>query len=144
MNQPLKLDGFHKLLLATGQIQFLGSTLNDVIKDKILIVYELKKAPGNVGPEGMKAIQDGLDANIEQMKEFSERATQLMSDIADTLNDCDVVTEIDQRITKVPFEVLVHGMDEVENDYLPDSPDAPSISEKDGKIHVDFGTFGMP
>jgi hypothetical protein len=35
-------------------------------------------------------------------------------------------------------------VEEPEAPQLPDAADAPSISEKDGIIHVDFGTFGMP
>ena len=86
-----KLDSFKKILLATGQINYLASAIQEVI-------------------EGSKMNEDVISA-------ISGGLASIMEMLAEIANDHDFTLPIDERISRVPFEILLHDMDDVESDY---------------------------
>ncbi len=40
-----------------------------------------------------------------------------MEDMGNLINGQDCICHIDERVSKVPFEIIIHGMDDTEKDY---------------------------
>lgn len=105
-----KLESFAKILLATGQINYMAASLEGVTKDyRLLSTTEATK--------GEKFIRDGLIEKEKMLKKVSDHLNVIMENLADFLNNRDCVCVIDSRISKVPFEILIDGMDDPNKDY---------------------------
>ena len=100
-----KLDPFKKILLATGQINYLSSTIQEVIEGAK--IYEVM--------DGI--ISDRVEAQRETLDQAAKELTSIMETLAEIANGQDFVLPIDERISRVPFEILLHDMDDVEMDY---------------------------
>lgn len=100
-----KLDAFRKILIATGQINYLAANMSEVNSQMKLLCDE-----HGYHKEGIKARDEMLDSVVEKLSD-------IMEDMAELLNGQDAVCEIDIRVSSVPFEILRHGKDEVDTNY---------------------------
>lgn len=100
-----KLDSFSKILVATGQINYLASCINSVNT-------AIKMIPDEKGVH-----TDSIKDRDDILTEAADKLAAIMEDLADLMNDQDFAQTIDVRLTKAPFGVLLHGMDETEVEY---------------------------
>lgn len=99
-----RLDNFSKILLATGQINFVANTLKSVINGyKTLPVTDFSKT----------AISD----HEEKLAGVLGELTMTLQSLADYMNDGSMVCQIDERVSSAASEILFFDMDEVETDY---------------------------
>jgi hypothetical protein len=101
----MKLDSLSKILIATGQINYMAASIDSV-------------------NEQMKFLQDkegfhkeGIEAKDELLKEVVSDLSEIMEKMGNLINNQGCICHIDQRVAKVPFNVLIHNMDECEEDY---------------------------
>lgn len=94
----MKLDSFNKILIATAQINYMAASLEGVRKDYIFL-----KMPNE---ELDKALSDALSG-----------LSRVMEDLGDYINETDSICEIDVRVSKAPFDIIIHGKDEVDELY---------------------------
>lgn len=104
----MKLDSFHKILIATGQINYMAASLDSVNS-------EIKTIPD---PQGVH--RDGIEDRKKALAETVEKLTVVMNNLGDCINRWDCLCEIDQRVAKVPFEIMVEGKDETDELYEED------------------------
>jgi len=100
-----KLDSFSKILIATGQINYLASQIN-------MTNIAIKSVPDELGWRA-----EGIKDRDEALAETVMKLSDIMQELADLMNNQDFTQEIDARITKAPFEILIHGMDDVTTEY---------------------------
>lgn len=100
-----KLDSFSKILIATGQINYMASMINGV-NEQMKFIHDEK---------GIHAA--GIKEKDEKLSEVVEKLSAIIDDMGNLINSHDCVCEIDERVSKVPFEILIHGMDDTETDY---------------------------
>lgn len=107
--KPQRLDAFSKILLATGQINWMANSLNGVIADYRMVTSASDGKSQNLIKEFLKDKEAFMDEVVGAL-------SKIMEDLGDYLNNGDMVSEIDIRVGKAPFDIL-HGKDEVERDY---------------------------
>ncbi len=100
-----KLDSFKKILLATGQINYLASAIQEVIEGS------------KMNEDVISAISDRAEAQKDALNQAVGGLASIMEMLAEIANDHDFTLPIDERISRVPFEILLHDMDDVESDY---------------------------
>lgn len=99
-----KLDSFSKILLATGAINYMAASLNSVTQQIAFI-------PKNVSETAAESVirnNAELDKVLVALKDTMENFGNFMDGI-----DC--VCPIDVRIYEVPFDIILHGNDNVED-----------------------------
>jgi hypothetical protein len=89
-----KLDSLSKILIATGQINYMAASIDSV-------------------NEQIKMIPD----KQELLAEVVTKLGAIMEDMGNLINGQDCICHIDERVSKVPFEIIIHGMDDTEKDY---------------------------
>jgi hypothetical protein len=102
------LDSLSKIIIATGQINYMAVSIDSV-------------------NEQMKFIPDEKGYHSEVIKQFDEalsdtvgKLAEIMEDLGNLINGRDAICHIDTRVAKVPFEIIVAGMDDCEKDYEDD------------------------
>ncbi|MFC0182543.1 hypothetical protein SAMN04515674_101499 [Pseudarcicella hirudinis] len=110
-NNNAKLDAAAKILIATGQIQYLAHNLSNMLQ--ALVIERAYSDPFGSTSHIIKKGEDLLNSSVE-------RLTHVFEDMSLFMDEWDRSLEIDKRVIQVPFEILVHDMDEVHNPYLPD------------------------
>jgi hypothetical protein len=101
-----KLNNLSKILIATGQINYMASS-----------IYDVNQQMKFSGLDKKDAHKEGVEAKDELLEDVVERLAGIMEDLGNLINAHDCVCHIDERVSKVPFEIVVHGMDDVEADY---------------------------
>lgn len=97
---PQRLDNFSKIILATGTINYLASSIEGVNA-------QMKMIKG----DGFKELTGKLDDDLE-------KATKLLTEVMEVLgNSLPETCSIDQYVTTPAFMVVMHGHDEVEGDF---------------------------
>ena len=104
-----KLDAFSKILIATGQINYMAASINGVNE-------QMKFIPDKDGIH-----KDGIKAKDDLLDEVVEKLGLIMEDMGNLINSHDCICTIDERVGKVPFEIIVHKMDDTEIDYEADA-----------------------
>lgn len=66
------------------------------------------------------ALIDGIKSHEAILESAVERLTPILEDMSNYLNGCNAVTKLDERILGPGNEVVLLGMDELENDYQKD------------------------
>ena len=102
---PQRLDSFSKILIATGQINYMASSIDGVNN-------QMKFIPDK---QGFHA--DGIKEKDEVLAEVVQDLRAVMNKLGNLINNCDCICSIDMRVAKVPFEIIESGMDECENEY---------------------------
>ncbi len=100
-----KLDYFSKILLATGQINYMASIVDGVNN-------EIKWLPNQDG-----ILSAGISEREEVLKSIVDDLTNTLEKLGDLMNGQDMCKPIDERITAPAFHILVHGEDELETEY---------------------------
>lgn len=100
-----KLDAFNKILIATGTINYMASALNGVNE-------QIKSIP-----EGFEILEKGIKERDRAINRTLKRLCNTIEELGNFLDSRDCVCTIDQRVYKEPLRILLHGMDEVQNDY---------------------------
>lgn len=96
-----RLDTFNKILLATGTINYMASALNGVTQTVAHI------STSQIAIESVGRNKEELDKVLGSLK-------NVMESFGNYLDGIDCVCPIDQRIYEVPFDIIIHGNDEVE------------------------------
>ena len=100
-----KLDSLSKIIIATGQINYMAnsiSTVNEQIK------FILDK-------DGFH--RDGIEARTTVLLDTVVKLGFIMEELGNFINDTDCICHIDERVAQVPFEIIIQGMDDCEIDY---------------------------
>ena len=100
-----KLDSFSKILVATGQINYMAASINGVNE-------QMKFVPDTNGYH-----KDGIKAKDDLLDEVVVKLGAIMEDMGNLINGHDCICTIDERVGRVPFEIIVHQMDDTETDY---------------------------
>ncbi|MBO9657521.1 MAG: hypothetical protein J7527_01725 [Chitinophagaceae bacterium] len=101
----MKLDSLSKILLATGQINYLSASIDGVNE-------QIRMLPDENGFHA-----GGIQERDELLADVAVRLAGIMEDIGNLINDQDCLCPLDARVTKVPFEICVLGMDDTEEQY---------------------------
>jgi len=101
-----KLDNQSKILLATAQIAFMTKTIESARVNLISGSPEKDSVPGKLAADH----EEFLNSIVAEL-------SVLMEEIGDHMNGHDMICRIDERISAAPFAILVHGQDDVEEDY---------------------------
>lgn len=104
-----KLDQLSKILLATGTINYLATSMFCVNKDMKYLVHR--------HPETEKVHGGGIKEKDEVLDEVIGKLTEVMELLGNTLSNCDAVCPLDQYVTTPAFQVVVHGNDNPEGDF---------------------------
>ena len=102
--QTEKLDSFNKILLATGTINYMASSVENV----------------RVQCERMtlsKNAQEITKENGELLDEIVNDLKAVMEKLGNFINATDGICAIDQYVTTPAFIVVVNGNDDVEGDF---------------------------
>lgn len=109
-----KLDNFSKVLLATSVIQHMYNSIHCVNRDMRLIHHNMSGSESTIAKQS-------LERGIKEREAFLNRKLKQLNKIVEELgnhmNNTDVISAIDVRITQAPMEILLHGMDDVEEEY---------------------------
>lgn len=108
----MKLDSLSKILIATGQINYMAATI-----DAVTIPLEC------MGDDSMIK-REMMQGNHDVLKEAVQDLSEIMEKIGNYINNRDIICAIDVRVSKVPFEILISGMDDTNNDYEPVSAES--------------------
>ena len=100
-----KLDSLSKILVATGQINYMAASINGANE-------QLKFLPDKEG-----FMKEGIKEMDEFLNEVVVKLSSVLEDMGNLINARDCICHIDTRVSKVPFEILIQGMDDVEYDY---------------------------
>jgi len=100
-----KLDSLSKIIIATGQINNMAVSIDSVNE-------QMKFIPDKEGVH-----KDGIESKSEVLAETVVKLTAIMEELGDLINNHDCICHLDTRVSKVPFEILLHGMDDCEQDY---------------------------
>lgn len=101
----MKLDSLSKILIATGQINYMAASIDSVNE-------QIKFIPDENGFH-----KDGIKEKDECLSDVALRLAAIMEDMGNLINSWDCICHIDERVSKVPFEILIHGEDDTEKDY---------------------------
>ena len=100
-----KLDSLSKILIATGQINYMAASIDSVNE-------QIKMIPDK---QGFHA--DGIKERDELLAKVVTKLGAIMEDMGNLINSQDCICHIDVRVSKVPFEIIIHRMDDTEKDY---------------------------
>jgi predicted KAP-like P-loop ATPase len=100
-----KLDSFNKILLATGTINYLASSINGLNEQ----IKMLKDGDG--------AFKKGIEHRDAALAEAVEDLKKVMNKLGDLINAQDAICSLDHYVTLPAFNVVVHGHDEVDGDF---------------------------
>lgn len=101
-----KLDSLSKIIIATGQINYMAVSINSVNEQTKFI------------PDSNGVHKEGIEARDEILSEMVAKLTAIMEEVGDFINNADCICHIDTRVAAAPFEILVHGMDDCEEIYV--------------------------
>lgn len=99
------LDYFSKILIATGNINYVANALSTLLAQRKTFTGD-----NRAFKETNAEMEAELADTVEQLSGIYER-------LLDYMDDQDAVCQIDVRLSKVPYEILIEGMDEVETEY---------------------------
>lgn len=102
---PQRLDSLSKILVATGQINYMAASIDSVNE-------QIKFIPDKEGFH-----KDGIKARDEILRDVTSDLAAIMQKMGNLINAQDCICAVDMRVAKVPFEILIEKMDECENDY---------------------------
>lgn len=100
-----KLDSLSKILIATGQINYMAASI-DSVNEQIKMI-----------PDKQEFHAGGIKERDELLAEVVTKLGAIMEDMGNLINGQDCICHIDERVSKVPFEIIIHGMDDTEKDY---------------------------
>jgi len=103
-----KLDSLSKILIATGQINYMAASINGVNEQMRFI------------PDKEGVHSKGIKAKDELLDKVVEKLGFIMEDMGNLINAHDCICHIDERVSKAPFEIIIHRMDDTEYDYESD------------------------
>jgi hypothetical protein len=101
----MKLDNFSKILIATGQINYMAASI-DGVNQQIKTIPD----PENIHSAGIKEKDEVLSDTVDGL-------AAILENLGDLINGHDCICHIDTRVARVPFEILLHGQDDTETDY---------------------------
>lgn len=103
-----KLDSLSKIIIATGQINYMAVSIDSVNE-------QMKFIPDEKGyyKEGIQQFDDALAETVVSL-------SVIMEDLGNLINNRDCISHIDTRVAKVPFEIIIEGKDDCETDYYGD------------------------
>jgi hypothetical protein len=101
-NKIQRLDDFNKILIATGQINYLASCLDGVNSD-------IRFIPD---PEGWH--KEGIQTREYVLRDVRQALYDLMERMADLMNNTGCISPIDVRVSKEAFKVVSGQNDNVE------------------------------
>lgn len=100
-----KLDSLSKIIIATGQINYMAVSI-DSVNEQIKFV-----------PDKECVHKEGIEARNEILAETVTKLAAIMKEIGHFINATDCICHIDTRVAAVPFEILIAGKDDCEEDY---------------------------
>lgn len=65
---------------------------------------------------GIKEFDDALHSTVKSL-------AKIMEDLGNLINNRDAISPIDVRVGNVPFEIIILGMDDVEESYEDEEED---------------------
>lgn len=101
----MRLDSFSKILVATGQINYMAASINGANE-------QLKFIPDENGFH-----TNGIKESDKLLADVVNDLSGVLEKMANLINAHDCICAVDLRVSKVPFEILIRKMDECENDY---------------------------
>lgn len=101
-----KLDSFSKILIATGQINYMASAING-LNVQMKMTGLAKK---DVHAEGVKEKDELLEETVNKL-------AAIMEDLGNYMSNNDCICNIDVRLTTEAFKIIIHKQDDVEKDY---------------------------
>lgn len=96
-----KLDSLSKIIIATGQINYMAasiSTVNEQIKSL---------------PDKERDFRDAIELNTIVLKDTVVKLGFIMEELACFINEQGTSCPIDDKISKVPFQIIIQGIDDV-------------------------------
>ena len=108
MNVNNKLSPISKILLATGQINYIANVINSS-NEQIKMIPFPPNMNSNVYIESIKERDDILQQTWQKL-------SKIMEDLADLQNNQDMTFDIDERIGRGIFDILLCGKDDIEDD----------------------------
>lgn len=102
-----KLDSFSKIIVATSAINYMANSLSTV-NQQVKMVAHLR-------PEEKHIFEDGIKAKDEALADAVKKLGEIMEELGNCINNCDAICEIDERVTKEAFAIILHGKDDVES-----------------------------
>jgi hypothetical protein len=103
-----KLDSLSKILIATGQINYMAASIDSVNE-------QIKMIPDENGYHA-----EGIKQRNELLAETVISLTEIMKKMFSLIVNQDCICTIDDRVSQVPFEILIEGMDDTTKDYEDD------------------------
>jgi hypothetical protein len=107
-----KLDSLSKIIIATGQINYMAVSIDSVNE-------QIKFIPDKKGVH-----KEGIEARDEILAETVTKLAAIMEELGNFVNNTDCICHIDTRVAATPFEIIIQGMDDCEKDYTDDEEDA--------------------
>jgi hypothetical protein len=101
-----KLDSFSKILIATAQINYMAASI-DSVNEQIKFSGLASEVVHN----------EGVNERDDILRETVTDLAAIMEKLGNLINNHDCLCAIDERVAKVPFEIIVHGKDDTEKDY---------------------------
>lgn len=101
----MKLDSLSKILIATGQINYMAASLFSVNT-------QIRMIPDEDGVH-----KDGIEDREAALQETVKELGQIMEKLGNCINRWDCICNIDERVATVPFNIIIHGKDDTEEEY---------------------------
>lgn len=95
-----RLNTFSKILITTGQINYLANTVHTVNQ-------QLKMIPDTKG-----ALVGSIENQELMLNDVQYKLALVMESLADFCNNTDIVMPIDERICDNAFDIILRGNDD--------------------------------
>lgn len=132
-----RLDAFNKILLATGTINYMASAIHNTVIQIGQINHSIKDRP-DVSSMSKKVTEDMVKNGNAVLDKTIEKLAAIMEDVGNYINAHDIICELDERVYRAPFEIVIHKMDitnenyEGEIDAIKLNPAPPSGVKEEG------------
>jgi hypothetical protein len=100
-----KLDSLSKIIIATGQINYMAVSIDSVNEQTKFI------------PDKDGVFKESIKERDEILAETVAKLAAIMEDLGNLINNQDCICHLDTRVAKVPFEIIIEGKDDCEKDY---------------------------
>jgi hypothetical protein len=68
-------------------------------------------------PRSYVGLEEGIQERSEMLEKTVKDLVNIMEDLGDFLNNNDITCAIDERVSRVPFDILLFDKDDYDDDY---------------------------
>lgn len=98
-----RLDPLSKIIIATFAINYMANLMFTVNKEMKIILPKIE--------DKNKFIENGITDRDTTLNEVVKKLGEIMDQLGNCINNDDAACEIDERVVKEAFEIIVHGND---------------------------------